>query len=388
MISNNKNQSSSIKKKRRKLIKSCLYCRTKKLKCDRKKPKCSSCISRNLTECLYLDKNKSVSNHSIVQIKEDLIPQQSVNTTASFNNTTSGSNSYLSSSNFNKKQNKQEEPNPDTLCTKSIGNSFPDTTTIMDSNHKNPLYILECISAKKTRVMYYGPTSVRSILTNMCFTTFPPFFKVVKEFKRFRKSEKSKTNFTMMKELLSLDADRHGTVFQEIVEILPDFNTFRTCVEYYFDTLYYKFFPILHKKVVLQYLDAVLITDKEKNKILGFNHPDRRNYYPAAILLSLFSITHYSTDIPDILFKWFVYLEGCSTTKSLTFERAQFLLLEVTYRLYNGFTGGDLTHLEISVASLCKTSMSLGLYRNYTKFYPQETLDKIGGIEIVNNIWY
>lgn len=41
------------KKRRRKLMKTCLFCQKRKLKCDRARPKCQQCATRKLPECIY-----------------------------------------------------------------------------------------------------------------------------------------------------------------------------------------------------------------------------------------------------------------------------------------------------------------------------------------------
>lgn len=43
----------TVKKRRRKAIKSCAFCRKRKLRCDQQKPMCSTCKARNHKECVY-----------------------------------------------------------------------------------------------------------------------------------------------------------------------------------------------------------------------------------------------------------------------------------------------------------------------------------------------
>lgn len=42
-------------RKRRQVVKSCAFCRSRKIRCDRVKPKCENCRSRHTTDCIYTD---------------------------------------------------------------------------------------------------------------------------------------------------------------------------------------------------------------------------------------------------------------------------------------------------------------------------------------------
>lgn len=100
--------SSNSNKKRNKLIKSCGFCRRRKLRCDQQKPMCSTCISRNLVACQYAEEfNKSVekkaiygtfSNMELLKKIDDL--ENKIQLLENDRNTNPPTNFMYSSSNF------------------------------------------------------------------------------------------------------------------------------------------------------------------------------------------------------------------------------------------------------------------------------------------------
>lgn len=55
-----------VNKLRRKTVKSCLFCRKRRLKCDRKRPGCSTREARGLPECTYIEKLTNVVDPSVL----------------------------------------------------------------------------------------------------------------------------------------------------------------------------------------------------------------------------------------------------------------------------------------------------------------------------------
>ena len=59
-------KNNEVTKRRRKLVKSCLFCRKRKLKCNKAKPMCQQCSARKLPSCVYL----SNFNFDVISVDE------------------------------------------------------------------------------------------------------------------------------------------------------------------------------------------------------------------------------------------------------------------------------------------------------------------------------
>ncbi|KAH3901879.1 uncharacterized protein SCDLUD_001663 [Saccharomycodes ludwigii] len=374
------------KRKRNKQIKSCLECRKRKLRCDRKIPKCSSCISRNLTECLYVNHE----NHIVNYVTGESLGKLQNNGIVTINSSPEGTSNTAVANND---EIDDKSKNQDHNCNKKHENNNTLLKPEYNKNdtsaeEENPILKLETAVFKNNRIIYFGATSIRCFSSLSSENNFPFLVKILKELKKIRKYEKVGSNYSTLKELVILDNNQEGTVFEEIIELLPDYNTFKTCVEFFFRTVYHEYFPVTNENVIKKQLSTLIKYDPRTNKITGFIHPGKRNYYAVAILIILFSLVYYTSGAPDAILKLFVLLDGCSTSKSLTLEKAQLLVFRTIFRVYHGFTGGDFSHLLNLVGNLCSTCISLGLHRNYRKIYHQSEIDRIGGIEVLDQIWY
>ena len=59
---------SGKKGKRRKVIKSCAFCRKRKLKCSQARPMCQQCVIRKLPQCVYTEEfNYPLSNTELFE---------------------------------------------------------------------------------------------------------------------------------------------------------------------------------------------------------------------------------------------------------------------------------------------------------------------------------
>ena len=86
--------------KKRKVDPSCQSCYLKKIKCDRKRPICTSCIKRNLTVCEYIDRKEADRNDlprpkksSTYSVGQEPVLASTSDSSRSFYDTANGSSS-------------------------------------------------------------------------------------------------------------------------------------------------------------------------------------------------------------------------------------------------------------------------------------------------------
>ncbi|SSD60175.1 uncharacterized protein SCODWIG_01936 [Saccharomycodes ludwigii] len=254
----------------------------------------------------------------------------------------------------------------------------------------NPLLQRQILAIKQERYIYFGSTSLRASLEFSPNSFFSTFTLIWNNFKKERIQDKQLSKYSMLSEVLTVESvsKLDATLLREICEILPPLSDIKECLVFFFKSFYHDFYQILNESVVMNYLDTIFVIEGGENgKILNVYPTGKKNYYPFGIILYILYFTYYDTNIDTRIMKFLIYLEGCSTGKTLCVERAQFLLLKILYRHYNGFIGGDFSHLEICTGSLCDTVIALGLHRDYKKLYINE-LDRLGGdFKILDNIW-
>ncbi|KAL6946568.1 hypothetical protein ACO0RG_000723 [Hanseniaspora osmophila] len=399
IANNNSNQIDSTKlepvnangkKKRNKLIKSCLYCRSKKLKCDKKHPICGTCQSRGLTECVYL------SHPELKQTKQTLSGH---GISESPNKTKRKSESVLLEGHIgdteeNLKQSKKAHLDyPLLKNAKSAGNSVAglEMNQVKQGIKHEPNKILDmgCLTMKNERYMYFGATSNRASIAQSDASFLRKFSQGWKEFKKERMRAKSLTKRSVLQELRTIERDDGVPILEKVLEDIPKkIEVVECCIDLFFKSCLHEFFNILSEKKVRSDLKRVFEIDEQTGEITKINCTGKKNYYTVGIILVIISNTFYEKMTPVSMLEFYVFLEGFSTGKPMFLERAQFLGLKALYRVLTGTTGGDSSHLMNVVGSLCNTVVGLGFHRNVYKVY-EEDVEYVGGdLGVLKNMFY
>ena len=350
----------STQRKRRRIPKSCQACRKKKLKCDRVRPRCSSCIIRQIIDCHY---------------EEDTLTDPiSKNSTTS---TPNGSDSGPSQ--------------PTSMVPPSNKNVNPFVS--MTYIHKVP---------RLGRVMVQGPTSLKSFVTNIHHPFTIKFEQLWRKTEPERllwrdehkeQLEKSNPVYDINESLLGSQ-----TSVIEISAALPDYKTLvKNMNEFFSDSPLYDINTILSKDETMEFFYTAFIPDdgnnnKESSKIWKFQDrltkkigmPLNSKHYKLGILLMINRLVHCKDYIDPRIEIFLNQLENQTQFSGAFIVQCQFLLLRWYHRrLY--FTKIDDINLLNLVSHIIDIAMTLGLQLDIDKTYSHDThID----LQMLKNMWY
>ena len=439
------------KKTRNKLIKSCLYCRRRKLKCNKQHPMCGTCLSRNFKECIYLTPpvdsaskaNKSDTTTHSNQAKQKNKKRKISNATESILESNDGGGLNTADNDRSKLLTNQVSQNP-AIGTAPFGSEtinmqvpgevhdsysastrdFSDVATertlsplqsqashtseriyqenalkksnllsihgkTMPNVRHNKILDLGCLTLKNERYMYFGATSVKSSVTNSDSSFLTKLQEGWKEYRKYRMKGKRLTKYSLMREIATLErTDKVPTMERMLQDLPPKIDIIDLYVDMFFKSSLHKFFHILSEQKVKEDVRKVFKTDSLTGKIVKINFTGKKNFYTVGVILMILAFTFYDITMPSSLLEFFVFLEGITTGKPMFVERAQFLCLKTLHRIITGCTGGDGSHLLNLVGSLCTTVIGLGFHRDVYEIY-QRDVDYLGGdVQILKNIFY
>ncbi|QHS76263.1 Yrr1p [Saccharomyces paradoxus] len=387
--SNSVTPTSTGGKKRNKLIKSCGFCRRRKLRCDQQKPMCSTCISRNLTTCQYADEfNKDIEkkatygpypNAELLKKVEDL--ENKIRILESEKNTNSSASSMYTSPNF--------PPLDTSVCETSTETSSPLPDGVI--NPYADRYYLQ--SKHSGRSVLYGPTSMRTQIANSNWGFIEKYKQLWTKVKAERNKWKQNNQKTMCRELSLLDESNWepDTLIKQICRFLPSYDKVLSILDDFFsDEACNEINMILDKaKVRRDFLDYFM-PEKEVNangdrSIVYILSNSKNNYYKAAVILLILCLKYFHANVPIPIEKLFTFLNGASTAKVFYVERAQMLILFYYHREIHSF-GGDGSHLINLNESLFTTVTTIGLHLNIRETFKDQEIF-MGSIESLENVW-
>lgn len=183
--------------KRRKPIKSCAFCRKRKLRCDQQKPMCSTCKTRGRSGCLYTEK----FTHKI-ETKE------------------------LFGSTPNIELLKRIEDLEKRLDDKELTEKDVALSTSPFRNPYANFYYLQCKGSGRRIV--YGPTSLRTHLSNDDNRFVNTYNQLWSKVKIERNRWKARHKWTMKPETQLLEGpplEKTGSdILQQVCNVLPSFE--------------------------------------------------------------------------------------------------------------------------------------------------------------------
>lgn len=339
-------------KKRRKLIKSCVFCRKRKLKCDRKRPRCTGCEMRKLPECIYTDDyNFDVTYDELFSDSPNIQLLREINSL--------------------KKQLKEQKA----LAMNDLGQTTVVTSDEQVSSDKgvNPLFDLTLIQAKKGRTTFYGPTSMRA----QPLQAFSKFSKSINELWKFCKEERivMKNRFHSSK-LYEMQSIESPWSLDKLVSDLPKYSQLCGLIMVILKYKNQRFFRVFNAGTLMEYLtNCFKIRD---DKIIGLLPYPKFNYYPIGIVLSIYA--SFLEEVPPSFVSFFVMLSGQTTAKAFFLERVQFLLLQYFWKASRDHTGGDNSHLSTLFDNIATSALSIGL--------PTLVAKGTGDIQVLRFVWY
>ncbi|CUS21685.1 LAQU0S03e08328g1_1 [Lachancea quebecensis] len=374
----------SARRRRRKVIKSCTFCRQRKMKCDQQKPMCGSCVERKLSECIYTDgfnfqltSDELFSKQPNVTLLRRIQELEEQLSRVSFEDPQKNGESYLVANSAGYAATSQ----------KCIPCGPPNKNDILD---------LKVLRVKDGRYNYYGPTSIRVIIMASGERFVAEYNKVWRKVEAEVNAWKNVHGRLLTMEHNSLESPNNAPLLESIIPDLPSYETIQERLHEFFDSPLHDYFQFLDKNKVLSdfarcfipnYVAAIQDTSFSNRSVIMLLAPENNNVFTIAVIVMILCLNHYKTTLPVSIERLIVSLVGFTTSKSVYVERAQFLLLLYLFRAYNGLSGSGSSHVTSLVSLLCSTAFNLGLHQDVGQLYTgQENV--VGSIESLQNLWF
>lgn len=376
----------AVRRRRRKIIKSCTFCRQRKLKCDHKRPKCGSCLARKLPECIYLDTlNLQLTSTDLYSNKPNVALLRRIQELELELDKT-----YMDDASEGSEKGLSSEAGSRT-STSGISD-----TVFSGEPCRNKVLNFNALRVKNGRFVYYGPTSIRATIS-------ASGERFVAEYSKFWDRVKSdladwKTahgRFPTMEHNI-ITAPQTSNALESIILDLPCYEVVGLKINEFFDDPLHDYFRFLDKQKVLAdfaccfvpgYAATPEIDGVPKQQVIMIVAPENKNFYTIGVILMILCLNHYKTGIPVSIERFIVTLEGFTMASSMFVERAQLLLLVYVFRVYNGMGGNGSSNLVSLVSLLTSTALRLGLHKDIDMMYGgQEHL--VGSLYSLKNLWY
>lgn len=345
-------------RKRRKAIKQCLFCRKRKLKCDKQKPMCSTCSSRGLSECIYVEKY----SHDV-----------------------------------NAKELFKSTPNVELLARiKELEDELKHAKHQGETTERNPLCDIYFLDKKGDRFTYYGPTSFRLLLNNSAMR-FSKYYKLVwKRLKEERRRFKASSGYSTLQEVTSIELPQkclyNDSVLNAMCKTLPSYEEIEEALTEFFNGKLYDNFQILNRDKVLEDFRKCFIKGSRdpvtsQHQVIQLIPPNKKNYYCIGIITEILYLVRYTDPLPQSLDMFNKYLTSYITAKVFYVERVQYMMLRYLYRNVKGVGGGDNSHLILLVHSAFASAIHIGLHKDIRQLYGDDDLLK-DSIVYLENLWH
>lgn len=318
-----------VKKRRRKVMKSCHFCRKRKLKCDHGKPKCQQCSSRGI-ECIY----SNGFNFDVTM--EDLLGNIPIRSKIPLDTSNKDSNNH------------KKEYREDNLL----------KFQFFDSN--------------KGQYQIYGPTSWKAIIDVHKNTLETEYMNLWNFQKNKYNERKPETHLSDKEVKYWIHFEDAHSVIEIICNTLPTYEKTRDTIDKFFSSTLHDIYRIVdHQQILDAFNESFLIsgTDPSYEGLLNdvftnIHIPSDGNLYPIGIILLIITYTT-PNFTPDKSLTSFLEQLAFSPSFSVYYiERPQFLLLMYLFKA----SQLDAPIWEIDrnnnlIMSICQSCKLLGMDR-------------------------
>ncbi|KAH3687714.1 hypothetical protein WICPIJ_001298 [Wickerhamomyces pijperi] len=425
--SSNVNTSTSSKKTRYRVPKVCKVCRKRKMKCDKQKPFCTSCVKNETTDsCIYEDQpwvnNGSGEELLEIQKLKDRIRE-------------------LQRSNEELQNQLVYKHTPESIPSVPMSTNTTDTniTAVEEEEDSDPISQLtknfDLLVLKESKMTHYGGTSLVSVIFNdpMLKHTMAPFLNFRKlgvdlqKFYLYDQGYLTKyqpeqacgvripgdpawavSNEAFHQEMQQEDLD----LVAKINCILPPSDIVMGLIDYFFKVAY-AFVPIIDEDSFRKNVDSLLIRGENGKAVMIVNNAGlfcsvsvllcvlRLSYitlpwnqsqsldkdeFQVSELLS--AISSSKTSIPPTFIE---YAKSClSNSQALrkpTLKHIQALLVLRLYRQYSPEDGDDSSDSTIYLAMIIQMAKMHGLHRDPLNFRRVNLDDNWGTVHVWRKIW-
>lgn len=392
-----------IPRRRRKAVKSCTFCRKRKLKCDHGKPMCKQCLDRKLPNCIYIDDfnfplttdelfSDSPNVELIQKIKELEVKVGSLES------------EKLQPQSQSQSKSSQGISPPSSISTGS--NSMHQMTSICGGgvslrplspdNPNNPLWDYRILYSCKGQNIIYGPTSWRTMVAAQGERFQAEYRKLWDMIRPERElwvvqNPLSLLNTDVSQAILRTNED--DTLLNAVCKYLPSYREMEEAINEFFDGYVHDFLQILDKdKVIFDFKECVVPDERTfdgfNRRIAQLRAPnDDGNYYKVAVILIIIYTAKNNGNVPPVVDKFFLSLSAINTASKLNFvERAQFLLLVYFCKIYCPSECSETPQVANLITELCECALTLGLPN--AEWWYKDKQASVGPIYTLKNMWY
>lgn len=346
-----------VTKRRRKTVKSCLFCRKRRLKCDHKRPRCSTCEARGLPECTYIEKLTNVVDPGV----------------------------FLEST-----------PNVGLVRKiKELEKQLEAYTHTTGKLEKNPICDLYSFSQKSgNQFIYHGPTSFRAVMSdgNKKFNDY--YRQTLDKLQKDRANLKNMRHHSAVTEAAKAkdDCTDEASILKSICHVLPSYEDICSSLSEFFKGALFCSYRILDSHKVFHDLNMCFFkgpTDPVTNKspIVGLVPADKDNYYSVGVIIEILCLVYYVDDIPTEIDNFNKHLTSGIIDGTLFIEKMQFLMLQYMYRNLVGLNGDDMTYGMFLVHLASAMATRMGLHQNIRDLYKDKE-NLCGDIASLETLWY
>lgn len=356
-------------KRRRKVVKSCTFCRKRKLKCDHGRPMCNQCLERKLPDCLYTDQfNFQLTTDELFGDSPNIELVRRVNELEE------------------KLRHQVPRIGSESDCNQSSSepSTRSGTSSISSGSGNNPIWEYRNLIQMHGQSIMFGPTSWRTTVVaqgDRFMTEYKRLWEMImpERCKWINGGWKAQTI-----PITPQDDHTTGALCRE----LPGFEEIKKCVNDFFDDDYHGMFKVLDREKTLNDLEHCFVrAPDDQDRVIDLIAPDGDgNLCKGALILLILCIMK-SDGTPSPLFDdFFISLTALNLTTKLSFvERSQFLLLRFFNNVYYSYVCADAPQMGGIVAELCECSMNLGL-ANASSYY-KDKQDVVGPLYTLKNVW-
>ncbi|AMD22558.1 HHL212Wp [Eremothecium sinecaudum] len=360
-----------VVKTRRKVSKSCVFCRKRRVKCDKARPKCSTCIAKGLPECVYLSEfTHDVNSRELFSSTpnvELLIRIDQLETELA------RMKSELTPLMYPQQQEKGETVDP-----------------------LNKLSRFHLVIEKQGRTIFYGPTSYRAVVASVSPRFYKYFTSIWKYLRKTRSTWKKANQYSAMSELDMIETPiltgNARSILEALCLCLPSYEVVERALNLAFKSPFYRNLSFLDRDKVMQ--DFYTCFMKGTNDLLTGESPiirliptGKKNYYTVGVIVVLLCIIHFGNHVPLDVELFIKYLSTSFNGKVFYVERVEFFVLRFYYRNLFGKNGGDCIHTVFFAEEAITTAIHMGFHKDINDLYKNHPVYK-DRILYLENLWH
>ncbi|AAS54258.1 AGL233Cp [Eremothecium gossypii ATCC 10895] len=359
-----------IVKTRRKVSKSCVFCRKRRVKCNKARPKCSTCIGKGLPECVYL----SEFTHDV------------------------NSRELFSSTPNVELLRRIDELETELARMKSemVPQLFMQKHVMGTVSPVNRLSQFHLVIEKQGRTIFYGPTSFRAVVASVSPRFYHYFTVILTKLRHVRLSWKKDNNYSAMMELDLIEtpfmSEHEQTLLGGLLLRLPSYETTLKILEKGLNSPLSKNFPFLDSSKIMQdFLESFQKGEEDpttrQSPIVRLIPAGKKNYYGIGVIVMLLCILHYGHSPSKEVEVFLKYLSTSFNGKVFYVERIEFFVLRFIYRSMFGKDGGDCIHTVLFAEEAVSTAIHMGFHKDIKDLYKNHPVYK-DRIVYLENLWH